>query len=123
VHQQFSKTYSHVLAPDRAYAPDGATLHRNPTLPGAAQRGVEALVDIHLLASCDYLVIDEGSTFSLLARQLSDREPSRIINMQTGWWLPHRLRHQVWAMWGEIRHLPKTMRHLRRKWREPEKFR
>jgi hypothetical protein len=111
---QFSATYPNVLAPERAYAPAGTPLHRTPGFLGAAERGVEALVDIYLLAATDYMVIDEGSTFSYLARLLSDAEPSRIHNVQRGWWLPERLRHQIWSTWSDARYLRKTVSYLRK---------
>lgn len=115
---QFSATYPAVLTAERSYAPDGAPLHRTPGFAGAAQRGVEALVDIYLLASADYLVVDEGSTFSYLASILSDQPPSRIHNIQSGGWLPDRIRHGTWSVLMDVKYLPKTLRHLRRRWRE-----
>jgi hypothetical protein len=110
--KQFQSTYPHVIAPDRAYDPNGAPLHKPKTLKGAADRGAEALIDMHLLAASNCLVVDEGSTFSYIASMLSEADPSRIRNIQSGVWLPDRLRHTIWSIRSDIQFLPKTLRYL-----------
>jgi hypothetical protein len=53
-------------------------IHGRPESPDRLQDGVEALVDLYLLAECDRLVIDTSSSFSYFAKLLSRAPSTRI---------------------------------------------
>jgi len=75
----FHSNYSDVVATPHWYGVPGATIHVNRANPDPTEAGIEALVDLHLLAQCDYLIFDPASTFALVADLLSSApEPNRI---------------------------------------------
>lgn len=57
-----------------------AQLHINPDCPDKLENGIQALVDMYLLASCDYLVCDQTSTFAYVVELLSDIPDLNIID-------------------------------------------
>jgi hypothetical protein len=80
-------------------------MHRNPESPDRLMHGVEALVDLYLLASCDYLILDESSSFSYVASLITNAPNSNVFNVQLGHMIPPEVRHQIWLLkirlqWG-----------------------
>ena len=79
-------------------------IHGRPESPDRLRDGVEALVDLYLLAECDRLVIDTSSTFSYVAKLLSRAPSSRIDDVNP---FSPRLRELVKRLmpepirWGE----------------------
>lgn len=57
-----------------------APLHWNPNCPDKLENAIQALVDMYLLASCDYLICDRTSTFSVVAELISDIPESNVID-------------------------------------------
>jgi len=55
-------------------------LHINPNCPDKLENGIQALVDMYLLASCDYLICDQNSTFAYVVELLSDIPTHKIID-------------------------------------------
>lgn len=72
-------------------------LHLDRSCPDRLESGAAAMVDLYLLAGCDYLVHDEGSSFAYVASLLADTDRSRIHNVNSTRWLPPRLRHILWT--------------------------
>jgi len=112
VQNQFEKSYRMVVSTPREYAADGGPIHKIRDDSGAKERGAQALVDLYLLGSCEYLVIDEGSTFSYLAALLFQNDPSRIYNVQRGAWIPRRLRNTIWSLAMDAWYAPRLVKHL-----------
>ncbi len=95
VRDEFERSYGAVSAP-HWYAAPGEPLHKSPDRPNALEVGVEALVDLYLLAGCDRLIIDRESNFSKVAAVLSGAERSRIDDVQA---LRARWRVPLTALW------------------------
>ena len=55
-------------------------LHFNPDCPDKLENAFQALVDMYLLANCDYLVCNQNSTFSLVAELISDIPEKNIFD-------------------------------------------
>ncbi len=55
-------------------------LHHHSSCPDKYKVGVEALVDIYLLASCDYLICNRSSTFAVVARLISNIPEANFID-------------------------------------------
>ncbi len=65
------KRYPDVITAPHWYPAPGSSVHDNSDCPDRIENGIEALVDLYLLAECDYLVVDSSSTFAYMAKLLS----------------------------------------------------
>lgn len=105
VEKTFLNRYQNVISTEKWYPSSGRSMHRNPESPDRLMHGIEAMVDLYLLASCDYLILDESSSFSYVASLITSAPNSNIFNVQLGHMIPPELRHQIWLMkirlqWG-----------------------
>ena len=92
VRDEFERAYGAVSAP-HWYAEPGVALHYSPDSPDATEVGLEALVDLYLLAGCDHLIFDRRSSFSEAAMVLTDAPRSRITDVEVfkkSWPVPLR---------------------------------
>ncbi len=72
---------NNVITTTKWYPQDSKSLHQNSECPDRLENGIQALVDIYLLSSCDYLIYDENSTFGFVAKLISDIPESKVINI------------------------------------------
>ena len=87
-------------------APDAQRIHQSRACLDRLQNGVEALVDLYLLAECDYLVGDSTSAFAKVAGLLSaapasrryDAKPPRVFNVRHGEMVEGAAREAVMAL-------------------------
>lgn len=81
----FEEHYPAVVTAPHWYASaPGAAIHYNEHRPDPMESGVEALVDLYLLAECDYLIIDTESTFAYVAKLLAKAPGSSILDVWRG---------------------------------------
>lgn len=91
------------------------------------EAGVEALIDLYLLAGCDDLIIDTSSSFAYLATLLTNTPVERILDVKRRNKLPapmrdattrlmRRLRLHSWApaIIGKLVRQPRLAAHERR---------
>lgn len=95
VRDEFERSHDAVSTP-HWYPEPGEVSHRGPDRPNPFERGVEALVDLLLLARCDHLIGDRVSSFSRVAMMLSGAPRSHISDVQA---LPGRWHLPVKAAW------------------------
>jgi len=77
-HNRFKNVFStHKWFPD-SFSP----MHQNSACPDRVLNGIEALVDMYLLADCDYLIYPGASTFSRLARLLSNIPDENVVDIE-----------------------------------------
>lgn len=77
-HRRFKKVFS-----TPKWSPDGlSSMHHNPACPDKTILGIEALVDMYLLAVCDYLIYPGSSTFSWVSSLLSDIPPEKVVDTE-----------------------------------------
>ncbi len=81
VKKLFEGKYKSVIATQHWYPTPGSRIHQNPSCPDRLENGIEALVDLYVLAECDYLIIDTSSMFSYLAALLTHAPDSNIFNV------------------------------------------
>jgi len=94
VSDEYHKRFKNVFSTPKWF-PDGvSSMHQNCICPDKVINGVEALVDMYLLADCDYLIYPGGSTFSRVSRMLSDIPPERIVDTER-FNLKVRLKHCI----------------------------
>lgn len=97
IQESFSRDFPGVVAAAKWFPATGISMHNNQGCSDRLANGVEALVDLYLLAGCDDLVIDESSAFSHIAALLSRLPANRIINVQRGAWIPSSIRRALWV--------------------------
>ena len=93
------RRYPDVITTSHWYPAPGAALHRNPECPDRLESGVEALVDLYLLGSCDYLVGDTSSSFTYLASVLPPRKVE-LIDVRPPPYLRVRLVRAIWRRYA-----------------------
>ena len=97
--QTIENKYRRVLTIPKWYPAPGIPMHISSSdRSDPRQHGIEALVDICLLAACDYLILDESSAFAYVASLISHTPEERIFNFQRGKWMPRALRHKIWIL-------------------------
>jgi hypothetical protein len=81
VEADFRKRFPRVVATAKWFPPAGVPIHRND-LPDRRplDNAREALIDLYLLGECDALVFNSTSTFSILAKLLSDAPQRWLID-------------------------------------------
>jgi hypothetical protein len=85
----FARSYSNVVTTPHWYPRPGLRIHGNRHCPDLIESAVDALVDIYLLAECDYLIFDNSSSFARIAKLLSKAPPCNMIrvgNLRKGSW-------------------------------------
>lgn len=83
VEDEFRRTFARVVCTDKWFPAPGQPLHRSGECPDRFEGGVSALVDLYLLARCNYLIYNGTSSFGVLAALLCRANPERIIDTQT----------------------------------------
>ncbi len=77
----FEKKYHKVVYTEKWYPEESIALHYNASCPDKIQNGIEALVDMYLLAECDALIYPGHSTFSWISSILSKASPANLIDV------------------------------------------
>jgi hypothetical protein len=89
----FERKYQRVVSTSHWYAPHpGEPLHCAPSRPDPLASGVEALIDLYLLAGCDDMILDTSSSFAYLATLLTNISLEHIHDVKRRDKLPPRLR-------------------------------
>ena len=100
IREIFLMRYDDVIMTEKWYpAREGKPMHWDDDCPDKRENGIGALVDMWLLGECDYLIVDESSSFAYVARLLSKAPGYHVFNFQRGKWLPPRARHILWLLW------------------------
>jgi hypothetical protein len=124
VKRLFEDLYPGVVSAPHWYPEAGRPQHYAAPGVDPGEAGVEALIDMYLLARCDWLIVDRSSSFAKIAFLLSDAPPAQVIDVaRRGKPMP-ATRERVWRVllklgfytWGlrAATKLYKLQRHLRR---------
>ncbi|MCK4828693.1 hypothetical protein KA005_73865, partial [bacterium] len=81
VSQEYHERFKNVFSTSKWFPKSMASMHQNVNCPDKVANGVEALVDMYLLAECDCLIYSGYSTFSLISRVLSDAQQENIVDI------------------------------------------
>lgn len=82
VNEDYRKQFKNVIWTQKWFPDEMTSMHQNPGCSDRTANGIEALVDMYLLAECDYLIYAGASTFSAIARLLSNLPADRVIDIQ-----------------------------------------
>jgi hypothetical protein len=82
ISREYHERYKNVFSTPKWF-PDGLSpMHQNSACPDRVLNGIEALVDMYLLADCDYLIYPSSSTFSWISRLLSNIPSEKIVDTE-----------------------------------------
>ena len=81
VSDDYHKRFKKVFSTPKWFPDVMLSMHQNRNCPDKVANGIEALVDMYLLAECDCLIYSGYSTFSLISRILSDAQPEDIVDI------------------------------------------
>jgi len=81
VQSEFQKRYKNVIITDKWLPEKNEKLHGHPEFPDKIENGIEALVDMYLLAECEYLIFCWRSTFPIISRYISDLPSTNLIDL------------------------------------------
>lgn len=98
IKNMFEEVYKNVITTPHWYPPPGWSIHHNQNCPDPKESGIEALVDLYLLAECDYLIIDTSSSFSYLAKLLTKTPDPKIFDVKRGEKQSRNLRVLTWQI-------------------------
>jgi hypothetical protein len=98
IKNMFEGIYPLAISTPHWYSTPGLRLHGHNTCPHLTDSGIEALVDLYLLAECDYLIIDTSSSFSTLAELITKAPESNVFDVKRGKKLPVPLRRLTWKL-------------------------
>ena len=90
--RMLERRYPDVVTAPHWYPARGAPMHKAPDCPDRTENGIEALVDLYLLGSCDFLIGDSRSAFTSVAGLLLPRAEGTIIDVK-----PRPSAHRVLA--------------------------
>ncbi len=93
--ERYRQRFARVVTTTKWYPPPGEPMHDHPDRPDGLQGAGDALIDLHLLAACDHLVIDSRSSFGRLAALRSAARPDRIVDLYPGRLVPLALRRHA----------------------------
>ncbi|MEL6158280.1 MAG: nodulation protein NodZ [Cyanobacteria bacterium J06554_11] len=94
VEREISELYSDVLVLNKWLPEPGVAAHGNTDCPDLAEHAISALLDICLLASCDYLIYSRTTSFGRLASYISNQPVAQHFDIQ-------RYNDQRQKSWGE----------------------
>jgi hypothetical protein len=78
----FEEVYPGVVSTPHWYPKAGLGQHHAASGIDPREAGVEALIDMYLLARCDWLIVDRSSSFSTIAVLLSDAPAGQVIDLR-----------------------------------------
>lgn len=81
VAQEYETKFENIFSTPKWYPEGSGSMHQNEDCGNKVSNGIEALVDMYLLAECDGLIYSGYSTFSVISRILSNAKPSNIIDI------------------------------------------
>ncbi|KPQ39574.1 MAG: Nodulation protein Z (NodZ) [Phormidium sp. OSCR] len=78
----FENKFPNVISISKWFSASGQRLHQNPQeCQDLVQNGIEALMDLYLLAACDSLIFASRSSFSFLASLLMTNPNHRCYDI------------------------------------------
>ena len=81
ISEEYYRRYKNVFSTPKWFPGGSSTMHQNTACPDRVANGMEALTDMYLLAKCNYLIYSGASTFSRIARLLSNIPTENIVDI------------------------------------------
>lgn len=106
--ERYRRHFPRVATTAKWYPPPGEPMHDHPDRPDRLQGAGDALIDLHLLAACEHLVIDSRSSFGRLAALRSAARADRIVDLHPGRLVPLALRRHALRLRSRLRRAAHT---------------
>jgi hypothetical protein len=97
VQRTFKDRYNDIVVTEKEFPDGNVPLHTDMACSDRGARGAEALVDMYLLARCQYLIYSSRGTFSYVSRLIGDFAPGTAVDVER-FNLRVRLHHLLRAM-------------------------
>jgi hypothetical protein len=81
VNEDYRNKFKNVFTTQKWFPNGESSMHQNPDCSDKINNGIDALVDMYLLADCDYLIYGSASTFSWISRLLSNAPSDRVVDV------------------------------------------
>ncbi len=81
INQDYHRRFKNVFSTPKWFPDNMNSMHQNTNCPNKVANGIEALLDMYLLAECDCLIYSGYSTFSFISRVLSNAQPENIVDI------------------------------------------
>jgi hypothetical protein len=92
---RYRERFRDIVSTEKWYPPPGEAMHTHASRPDPIAGAADALVDIHLLAECDPLIVDSRSSFGRLAALRASAHGREVIDVYPGRMLPVALRQRL----------------------------
>jgi hypothetical protein len=93
--RRYTARFGDVITTEKWYPPPGEAMHRYAGRPDPTAGAAAALVDMHLLAECDRLIVDSRSSFGRLAALRQSSRPGAVVDLHPGRFIPLALRRSL----------------------------
>lgn len=93
------KRYPNAFSRPKWFGSPGDPIHLGERCPDPAQMAHDAIVELGILARCDHLVSIDNSSYSILARVMSEIQPERHVILSAR----KRLRERLMSKLGRLR--------------------
>jgi hypothetical protein len=113
----FQDLYANVFTTQQIYPKSGMSMHHDEECRDRTTHGIQALIDLYLLAECTYLIIDQSSSFSYIASLLTSTPGFNIVNIQNDHkkhWVRRRIERSIWLATVKLGLFSGYLRILRR---------
>jgi broad specificity phosphatase PhoE len=82
--EKFQQEFANIITTPKWFPPSGERMHQNwDQCPDRVQNGIEALMDMYLLASCNDLIFSSQSSFGLVASILSKASKQHLHDVNS----------------------------------------
>ena len=85
IKERFERNYPTVVSTSHWYPSAGRPIHWTGKNHDKLASAIDGLIDIYLLAGCDYLIFDRSSSFARLAAAMSNSDPRRTFTVSGGY--------------------------------------
>ena len=97
VRDAFARLVPDIVTRPHWYAAPGMPAHTDWSRPDRTADGVEALIDLYLLAESDALVVDSSSSFARVAVIIATARGARVVELRRKGKLARRVRDATWS--------------------------
>ena len=100
VEKEFKYLFKNITITKKWLPEPGTPVHRNKHMASKYTIGSEALIDIYLLAECDFLIYDKTTTFGYCASIISKATSNNIFEMSP---ISHTIKSKIKSVYNRIR--------------------
>ncbi len=93
--KSFRKKYDNVITREKWMGEAGQSIHLNTACPDRLRSTKDAMIELSLLSKCAFLLTQDNSAFSSIARIMSNTKTENIISLQSNYNLHSGLKNFI----------------------------